>query len=81
MRLRPGFLVVSVVSHLLVGCGHSERAEDLPGSACVDVPNGQYFQFVDGRLVVTSSSEISAQERPEETLRRIQATLAGMGYP
>ena len=81
MRFRPGLLVVSMATLALAGCGSSERAKDVSGSACVEIPNGQYFQFVDGRLVATSSSEISAQERPEETLRRIAATLAGMGYP
>lgn len=81
MRLGPGFLVGSMVSFVLVGCGTSDRAEPLAGSACVDIPNGQYFQYVGGRLVTTSTAEISAQEHPEVTLSRLQATLEGMGYP
>jgi outer membrane protein OmpA-like peptidoglycan-associated protein len=81
MRFGPGFLVGSMVSSFLVGCGAPDRVEPIAGSVCVDIPNGQYFQFVEGRLVATSSAEISAQERPYETLRRLQATLDGMGYP
>ncbi|MEM9573086.1 MAG: OmpA family protein [Pseudomonadota bacterium] len=81
MRFRPGLLVVSMAVLALAGCGSSDPVREVSSSACVEIPNGQYFQFVDGRLVATSSSEISAQERPEQTLRRIAATLAGMGYP
>ena len=74
-------LVVILGACLLVGCGRSNVPEVQADSVCVDIPNGQYFQFVDGRLVTTSSTEISTQERPRETERRISATLAGMGYP
>ena len=81
MRLGPGFLVGSLVSLCLAGCGTPNRGEITAESACVDIPNGQYFQYVGGRLVTTSSAEISAQEHPAETVRRLQATLDGMGYP
>ena len=81
MRLGPGFLVGLIGSLSLVGCGASDRADPIVGSACVDIPNGQYFQYVEGRLVTTSVAEISAQEHPIETLNRLQTTLEGMGYP
>ncbi|MEM7328305.1 MAG: OmpA family protein [Pseudomonadota bacterium] len=80
MRLRPENLVVTMLACLLASCGKSAEVQK-SSSTCVEIPNGQYFQFIDGRLVATSSAEISAQEQPPETARRIRATLAGMGYP
>lgn len=81
MRLRPVHLVVSGLTCLVVGCGQSLDVEAPTASQCIDVPNGQYFQFIDGRLVVATRTEIDSQEQPPETARRIGATLAGMGYP
>ena len=81
MRLRPDNLVLVMLACLLASCGPAADPQERAGSVCVEVPNGQYFQFVDGRLVTTSSVQISEQERPPETARRIGATLAGMGYP
>ena len=81
MRLRPENLVVTMLACLLVSCGPVADPPEAVSSVCVEIPNGQYFQFIDGRLVATSSVAISEQERPPETARRIGATLAGMGYP
>lgn len=81
MRSRPENLVVTMLACLLASCGPAVDQQQRANSVCVEIPNGQYFQFVDGRLVATSSVEISEQERPPETARRIGATLAGMGYP
>ncbi|MEL7540385.1 MAG: OmpA family protein [Pseudomonadota bacterium] len=81
MRLRPENLVVTMLVCLLASCGPSADRQETQNSVCVEIPNGQYFQFIDGRLISTSSVQISEQERPPETARRIGATLAGMGYP
>lgn len=81
MRLRPENLVVTMLACLLPSCGPAVDPQEAESSVCVEIPNGQYFQFIDGRLVATSSVEISEQEQPRETARRIGATLAGMGYP
>lgn len=81
MHLRPENLVVSALASLLVGCGQSVDAPKTISSQCVDIPNGEYFRFVDGRLVSVTQREVDDQERPPETARRIAGTLAGMGYP
>lgn len=73
------------VSAVLMGavvsaCGRTETVDLVSAPECVEIPEGAYFQWVDGRLVGTQSvGEI--KERPPETARRIGMTLAGMGYP
>lgn len=73
------------VSAVLMGavvsaCGRTETVDLVSASECVEIPEGAYFQWVDGRLVgIQSVGEI--EERPPETARRIGVTLAGMGYP
>ena len=62
-------------------CGNAPHTGQAPASICVDIPNGSYFQVVDGRLLAITSDELDSRERPPETARRIGATLAGMGYP
>lgn len=81
MRFRPVHLVVSGLVCLVVGCGQSTDLQTRAVSQCVDVPNGQYFQFVNGRFVVATRNEIDSKEQPPETAKRIGSTLAGMGYP
>lgn len=81
MRIRPEILVISTLAGLVVGCGQSVDAPKVANSQCVDIPNGQYFQFVEGRLVNVTQGDVDGQERPFETARRISSTLGGMGYP
>ena len=81
MRTRPENLVILMLASLVVGCGQSADAPISANSQCVDIPNGQYFQFVDGRLTSVTERDVNNQERPPETARRIGSTLAGMGYP
>src|SRR6056297_2740695 len=81
MRARLQSLSLVALSVLLTACGSSVDQTTKAASQCVDIPNGQYFQFVEGRLVATSAREISEQERPFETALRIGNTLQGMGYP
>jgi len=81
MRNRPENLVILMLASLVVGCGQSSDAPSSAISQCVDIPNGQYFQFVDGRLTSVTQRDVDNQERPPETARRIGSTLAGMGYP
>lgn len=69
------------LSVVLTACGSSVEPSAKSSSQCVDIPNGQYFQFVEGKLVSATRDDINGQERPPETTRRIQNTLAGMGYP
>ena len=81
MRIRPENLVILMLASLVGGCEQPADVRTVAGSECVDIPNGQYFQFVDGRLVSATQRDIEDQERPPETARRIGSTLAGMGYP
>jgi outer membrane protein OmpA-like peptidoglycan-associated protein len=81
MQRRLNSLTLIAISAALTACGSSVESSAKPAVQCVDVPTGQYFQVVNGRLVARSIEEISAQERPFETATRISGTLAGMGYP
>ncbi|MEO1661771.1 MAG: OmpA family protein [Pseudomonadota bacterium] len=69
------------LSALLAGCGASVDSQQTRNAQCVDIPNGMYFQVVEGRLVSTKLSDIQGEERPSDTARRIGRTLAGMGFP
>ena len=81
MRIRPENLVISMLVSLVVGCGQSVGVPNADTSECVDIPNGQYFQFIDGRLTSVTQRDVTDREQPPETARRIGGTLAGMGYP
>ncbi|MEO1305685.1 MAG: OmpA family protein [Pseudomonadota bacterium] len=82
MQSRLKSLALVAASAALVGCGASPaEPKAASGVECVDIPNGQYFQVVEGRLVSTSLLEINGQERPYETAFRIANTLSRMGYP
>lgn len=81
MRIGPENLVILMLAGLVVACGQTVDAPDTANSQCVDIPNGQYFQFVDGKLRSATQRDAYNQERPPETARRIGSTLAGMGYP
>jgi len=81
MRLGPVQLVIFGIACSLVGCAPTTVSEPLTNSQCVDIPNGQFFRFVNGRLVTATQTEINAQETPRETEIRVGATLAAMGYP
>lgn len=72
---------ITMVMLLVAACGKASDTVKAPASVCVDVPNGAYFQVVDGRLLAIAPSQLDENERPAETARRIGATLAGMGYP
>lgn len=81
MRIGPENLVIMMLAGLVVACGRPVESPNPTNSQCVDIPNGQYFQFVDGRLRSASQRDVDNQERPPETAQRIGSTLAGMGYP
>lgn len=72
---------ITMVMLFVAACGKAPDTVQTPASVCVDVPNGAYFQVVDGRLLAITQSQLDENERPAETVRRIGATLAGMGYP
>ncbi len=77
--MRPTLPLI-VLSVVLASCGASVEPTTKAVSECVDIPNGQYFQWVNGRLVGKTAVQDS-QEQPPITARRIGITLAGMGYP
>ena len=81
MQIRLLSLPLIALSAALASCGSSVEPSTKSGSQCVDIPNGQYFQFVDGRLVSATLADVNAQEYPFETKLRLQNTLSAMGYP
>ena len=76
MRIGRGTITSAAAALFVTACGNAPVAS--PPSS---IPEGAYFQVVDGRLLAGTPNQVSAQERPPETARRIGATLAGMGYP
>lgn len=80
MQIRPHSLLLIALSGAIASCGSPAEPAVKPDLQCVDIPNGQFFQWVNGRLVGVQSAE-DAREQPPETARRIGVTLAGMGYP
>ena len=81
MRFGRRSISITMVMLFAAACGNAPDTAQTPASVCVDIPNGSYFQVVDGRLLAITSNQLDARERPPETARRIGATLAGMGYP
>lgn len=81
MRFGRRSISITMVMLFAAACGSAPDPVKTPASQCVDIPNGAYFQVVDGRLIAITSNQLDARERPPETARRIGATLAGMGYP
>ncbi|MEL6665803.1 MAG: OmpA family protein [Pseudomonadota bacterium] len=81
MRFGRRSISTTMVMFLAAACADAPDKAQTPASICVDIPNGAYFQVVDGRLTAIMSNQLDARERPPETARRIAATLAGMGYP
>ncbi|MEL6727285.1 MAG: OmpA family protein [Pseudomonadota bacterium] len=81
MHTRRLSLPLIALSAVLAACGSSVEPSTKTGSQCVDIPNGKFFQFVDGRLVSATLADVNAQEFPFETKLRLQNTLSAMGYP
>lgn len=80
MQNRLTSLLLIALSAAVASCGSSVEPTAKTDVECVDIPNGQFFQWVNGRLVGVQSVE-DTRERPPETARRIGVTLSGMGYP
>ena len=81
MPIRRVSVSAMLISVALAACAGATVVEsNVEVTECVDIPNGQYFQWVNGRLIGTTSID-DGRERPPETARRIGVTLAGMGYP
>lgn len=65
----------------LAACSPGGDADFARASQCVDIPDGQFFQFVDGKLERVSSLDEQTQEPPILTAQRIGRSLAGQGFP
>jgi len=66
---------------VLAGCSQAVQGNATKASQCVDIPDGQYFQVVDGKFILASDGATEVGEQPPETARRIATTLDRMGYP
>lgn len=74
-------VIAMVIGAGLAACSPTSDANFTKAAQCVDIPDGQYFQFVDGKLVAMSTQEESAGEQPIITAQRIGRSLAGQGFP
>jgi outer membrane protein OmpA-like peptidoglycan-associated protein len=74
-------VIAMVIATGLAACGPADEANLAKASQCVDLPDGQYFQVVDGRLVAIAAVEDSGSEQPIITAQRIGRSLAGQGFP
>lgn len=81
MRIGRRSIPIAMAVLVAAACENAVDTSEILASECVDIPNGAYFQVVDGRLTAITSSQVEARERPTETARRIRSTLAAMGYP
>lgn len=77
---RMGVIAI-VVSVGLAACSASNDADFAKAAQCVDIPDGQYFQFIEGKLVAVSSLEEQMGEQPILTAQRIGRSLASQGFP
>ena len=74
-------VIAMVFAAGLAACGPADDANLAKATQCVDLPEGQYFQVVDGRLVTISEMEETASEQPIIAAQRIGRSLAGQGFP
>ena len=74
-------VMAMVISAGLAACGPTEDASLAKATQCVELPEGQFFQVVDGRLVTISAMEETAREQPIISAQRIGRSLAGQGFP
>ena len=81
MRSTRNSVIALVFSAGLASCGPPDSANLAKAAQCVDLPEGQFFQVVDGRLVAIASVEESGGEQPIITAQRIGRSLAGQGFP
>jgi len=65
----------------LTACHQAEEADLTKAAQCVDIPDGQYFQFVDGKLVTVTAVKEEEREQPIISAQRIGRSLAGQGFP
>ena len=77
---RTGVIAI-ILGASLTACNPANNAELAKATQCVDVPDGQFFQFIDGKLVAVSTLDEQMGEPPILTAQRIGRSLAGQGFP
>ncbi len=65
----------------LAACTQANDANFTKAAQCVDIPDGQYFKFIDGQLIAMSAPDDEAVEQPIISAQRIGRSLAGQGFP
>ena len=81
MHLKRDSVLALVLVAGLAACNQTSEANLTKASQCVDIPDGQYFQFVNGQLVTVTSVEEETREQPIISAQRIGRSLAGQGFP
>lgn len=74
-------MIAAALASALSACGAGSDADLVRATQCVDIPDGQYFQFVDGKLMEVSTPDEQVEEHPIQTAQRIGRSLAGQGFP
>lgn len=77
---RDGVIAI-VLGTSLAACSPTSDANFTKAAQCVDIPDGQFFQFVDGKLVAMSTQEDQTGEQPIISAQRIGRSLVGQGFP
>ena len=73
--------IATLVCASLSACNQSSDGTLTKAAQCVDIPDGQYFQFVEGKLVTVSAVVEEEREQPIISAQRIGRSLAGQGFP
>ena len=74
-------VIAIVLSVGLVACNQTSDAKLTKAEQCVDIPDGQFFRFVDGKLLAMSNVDEEVGEPPIISAQRIGRSLAGQGFP
>ncbi|MCR9195740.1 MAG: OmpA family protein [Hyphomonas sp.] len=77
---RTGVIAI-VLGAGLAACNPTSDADLTKAAQCVDIPDGQFFQFINGKLVAVSSLDEPVGEQPILTAQRVGRSLAGQGFP
>ena len=72
-------VIAIVLGAGLAACNPISDANLTNAAQCVDIPDGQFFEFIDGKLVAVSSLDEQGGEQPILTAQRIGRSLADTG--
>nr|WP_070958985.1 OmpA family protein [Hyphomonas sp. Mor2] len=81
MHSTRGSVIAIVLGAGIAACAPSDDANFAKAAQCVDVPDGQYFQFVDGKLVQVQIADDDTRQRQAIAVQIITQSLHNQGFP